>query len=615
MSLHPVVAEVTERIRARSAEPRAAYLERIRAAAARGPRRAHLACSNLAHSFAAAGADQEALRRGDRPTVAIVSAYNDMLSAHQPFVTFPGELKLAVRGAGGVAQVAGGVPAMCDGVTQGEPGMELSLFSRDVIALATAVALSHDVFDAGVCLGVCDKIVPGLLIGALSFGHLPFVFMPAGPMPSGLANPEKQRIRQLAAEGKVSREELLRVEAGSYHAAGTCTFFGTANSNQLFMELMGLHLPGASFENPGTPLRKALTRAGGQRAVELAAMGYGRAPLGKAIDERALVNGIVGLLATGGSTNHTIHLVAIGRAAGLIVDWDDFDDLSAAVPLLCRIYPNGTGDVNDFHRAGGIPFLVDQLLAAGLLHGDIATVAPGGGLAPYARPVELRDGILRWGEPPTESKDPSILCPVTDPFQASGGLRVVGGRLGRGVIKTSAIPASAAGPIEAPAAVFDDQEGLTRAFRDGRLDRDLIAVVRFQGPRANGMPELHKLMSPLGVLQDRGHRIALVTDGRLSGASGKVPSVIHLTPEAAGGGPLARLREGDVLRLDADAGTLEVRVEQEEWERREPVAPDLSGSWSGTGRELFASFRAAVTPADRGATTFGSATTPGRQTT
>ncbi|MBZ0115237.1 MAG: phosphogluconate dehydratase [Thermoanaerobaculia bacterium] len=602
-ALHPKVAEVTERIHQRSEETRRDYLERIRAAARRGPRRIHMACSNLAHAWAGTEGEDRSQLRGGTTNVGIVSAYNDMLSAHQPFMTFPGEIKLAVRQEGGVAQFAGGVPAMCDGVTQGETGMELSLFSRDVIAMSTAIALSHDVFDAGICLGVCDKIVPGLFIGALSFGHLPFVFMPAGPMPSGLPNKEKQRVRQLYAEGKVSRADLMAAEEASYHSPGTCTFFGTANSNQMFMELMGLHLPGASFENPGSPLRKALTAAGARRAVSLARIeGSG---VGEMIDERSIVNAVVGLLATGGSTNHTIHLIAMAAAAGVSLEWEDLDDLSAVVPLLARVYPNGNGDVNAFHQAGGLAFLISQLLAGGLVHEDVQTVAEGEGLEPYTRPVSLVDNRLTWTEPRLESADDAMLRPISNPFQSTGGLRLLHGNLGRSVIKTSAIPASKQGPIEAPALIFDSQSSFEAAFKEGRLDRDLVAVVRFQGPRANGMPELHKLMSPLGVLQDRGYRVALVTDGRLSGASGKVPAAIHVTPEAATGGPLARLRDGDLLRVDAERGLLEALVEANEFERRPPAIADDAANAYGLGRELFAGFRAIATRADRGARSFG----------
>jgi phosphogluconate dehydratase len=482
--------------------------------------------------------------------------------------------------------------------------MELSLFSRDVIAQATAVALSHDVFDAGLCLGVCDKIVPGLLIGALSFGHLPFVFAPAGPMPSGLPNRDKSRVRQLHAEGKAGREELLEAEARSYHAPGTCTFFGTANSNQMFMELIGLHLPGASFENPGTPLRRALTAAAARRAAELARQGTGGAPLGELLDERALVNAVVGLLATGGSTNHTIHLVAICRAAGLTLDWHDFDRLSSAVPLLARVYPNGAGDVNDFHRAGGMPYLIAQLIAGGLVHPDVRTIAAGGGLAPYTHRLRLADGEPADGGPVTASADRDVLRPLDDPFQPQGGLRLLVGNLGRAVTKVSAVE-PARRRVEAPARVFARQEELAEAFAAGELDRDLVAVVRFQGPRANGMPELHRLMAPLGVLHDRGHRVALVTDGRLSGASGKVPAAIHVCPEAAGGGPLARLRDGDRVLVDPDSGTLEAMVEPGEWAARPAVAFDPEPWSAGGGRELFAGFRTLATQAEEGAWTIG----------
>lgn len=608
---HPALREVTARIVARSRETRQAYLERIRAAAHRGPRRAHLACSNLAHAFAAAEAgDKAALRGSERPNVAIVSAYNDMLSAHQPLVRFPGEIKLALRQAGAVGQFAGGVPAMCDGITQGEAGMELSLFSRDVIAMATAIALSHDVFDGAICLGVCDKIVPGLLIGALSFGHLPFLFMPAGPMPSGMPNVEKQRIRQRHAEGAVGRDELLEAEAKSYGAPGTCTFFGTANSNQMLMELIGLHLPGASFENPGTPLRRALTAAGARRIAELARDKEPRMAIGEMIDERALVNAVVGLLATGGSTNHTIHLVAIARAAGIRLDWQDFDALSSVVPLLARIYPNGGADVNDFHRAGGIAYLVSQLLAGGLLHADTQTVA-GVGLERYTRPAQLDGDGVRWQAPRAESGDLEVLRPIDDPFAPSGGLRLLEGNLGRAVTKVSALAPERL-RVEAPARVFDDQATFQHAFQAGELDGDAVVVVRQQGPRANGMPELHKLMAPLGVLQDRGHRVALVTDGRLSGASGKVPAAIHVTPEAQQGGPLGLLRDGDVVTLDCGAGLLEARVAEEEWAQRAAArvpaadpAGDPAGKAWGVGRELFAGFRATVTAADDGAMAFG----------
>ena len=601
--LNATVEAVTERIRRRSETTRQAYLDKIRRAVDQGPRRVQLSCSNLAHGFAACGVhDKEALKGEEVPNIAIVSSYNDMLSAHQPFEDYPGQIKEAVRQAGAVAQFAGGVPAMCDGVTQGQPGMELSLFSRDVIALSTAVALSHDMFDGIICLGVCDKIVPGLLLGALSFGHLPTIFVPAGPMPSGLPNKEKARIRQLYAEGKISKKELLEAESASYHSPGTCTFYGTANSNQMFMEIMGLHLPGASFENPGTPLRRALTEAASRRVVELSTQGGARQPLGEMVDERTIVNAIVGLLATGGSTNHTIHLVAIARAAGVLIDWQDMDELSTVVPLLARVYPNGLADVNHFHAAGGLPYLIGQLLDAGLLHPDAETVVEGG-LEAYRQEALLDEEQVVWREV-TESRDSDILRPAAEPFSHHGGLQLVTGNLGRAVIKTSAVK-EAHQRIEAPAVVFERQEDLNTAFKAGELDRDFVAVVRFQGPRANGMPELHKLMPPLGVLQDRGFRVALVTDGRLSGASGKVLSAIHVTPEAEVGGALAKVRDGDLISIDAPAGRLEAVVDADTWERREQVRVDLTDSHSGLGRELFAGFRQQSSGAEEGAMTFG----------
>src|SRR4051812_40961684 len=555
--VHPVVQDVTARIAERSAEPRAAYLERIRAAAADGPARGALGCANLAHGFAACGPDEKLhLKATERRNIAIVSAYNDMLSAHQPLERYPAILKKAVLSAGGVAQFAGGVPAMCDGITQGRAGMELSLFSRDVVAMATAVALSHDMFDGALMLGVCDKIVPGLLIGALSFGHLPTAFVPAGPMPSGLPNTEKSRIRQLHAEGKVARDELLEAESESYHSPGTCTFYGTANSNQLVVEAMGLHLPGASFVNPGTPLRRALTEEAARRVT------LGCAPIGEIVNERALVNGVVALLATGGSTNHTMHLVAVAAAAGLQLTWDDFAELSAAVPLLARVYPNGAADINHFHAAGGTPFLIGALLDAGLMHPDVDTIA-GHGLGRYRdEPFLDADGELRWRPAAGETRDDSVLRPVRTAFAPDGGIRVLDGPLGRAVMKVSAV-APEHRAVTAPARVFDDQAHFLAAFERGELEHDHVAVVRHQGPRANGMPELHKLTPALGVLMDRGHRVALVTDGRMSGASGKVPAAIHCTPEAAAGGALSRLRDGDFIRLDADSGRLEVEADLE----------------------------------------------------
>ena len=596
---HPVIADVTRRLTERSAATRGAYLERVRAAAQQGPARGGLGCANLAHGFAASGADKDQLKRAATPNVAIVSSYNDMLSAHQPFDDFPAQIKAAARNAGGTAQFAGGVPAMCDGITQGRAGMELSLYSRDVIAMATAIALSHDMFDAALMLGVCDKIVPGLLIGALSFGHLPTLFVPAGPMTSGLSNALKSKVRQQYATGEIGRDELLAAEAAAYHGPGTCTFYGTANSNQMLMELMGLHLPGASFVNPGTPLRTALTEAAAARAVEL------ETPVADIVDEKAVVNGVVALLATGGSTNHTMHLVAMARAAGIDLRWDDFADLSAVVPLLARIYPNGKADINHFHAAGGTAFLVRELVGAGLMHPDVQTVA-GPGMGAYTTEPMLVDGRLTWRDGPTESLDLDVLRPVDDPFDKDGGLRMLAGNLGRAVIKTSAVVPEQR-LVEAPARVFGDQSEFQAAFEAGELADDLVAVVRYQGPKANGMPELHKLITPLGVLQDRGHRVALVTDGRMSGASGKIPAAIHVTPEAAAdASPLARVRDGDLVRLDADAGTIEVLVDHAELAARPAAAPP-DRAFAGTGRELFESFRHAVGPADAGASIFGDA--------
>nr|WP_246416188.1 phosphogluconate dehydratase [Nocardioides luti] len=610
--MHPVLTEVTARIVERSALGRAEYLRRIRAAADSGPARGQLACANLAHGFAASDAPtKQALRGGTKPNLAIVSSYNDMLSAHQPYRDVPEVLKKAVIRAGGIAQFAGGVPAMCDGITQGRDGMQLSLYSRDVIAMATAIALSHDMFDGALMLGVCDKIVPGLLIGALSFGHLPTVFVPAGPMASGLPNSEKARVRQLYAEGKAGREELLEAEAASYHSAGTCTFYGTANSNQLIMEVLGLHLPGSSFVNPGTPLREALTRAAAARATALTgAAGPGgtpgeeRTPIGEIVDEKAVVNACVALLASGGSTNHTMHLVAIARAAGITLTWDDLSDLSAVVPLLSRMYPNGEADVNHFHAAGGIGFLVRTLLDAGLLHEDVRTVA-GRGLRRYTTEPRLVGDDVVWSEGPSASLDTAVLRPVDAPFSPDGGLRMLAGPLGRAVIKTSAVKPEHR-VVTAPAIVFEHQDELLAAFGAGELDgRDFVAVVRYQGPAANGMPELHKLTPALGVLQDRGQRVAVVTDGRMSGASGKVPAAIHVTPEAALGGPLCRVVDGDVITVDATTGMLDLAVEHDAFVRRPATGGAPQGAdWAGTGRELFAAFRATVGTADTGASVF-----------
>lgn len=598
--LHPVLAEVTQRLVERSAATRSAYLDRVRSAAVRGPARGRLACANLAHGFAAAeGPARTELARGQKPNLAIVTSYNDMLSAHQPYGAYPPVLKDAVIRAGGLAQVAGGVPAMCDGITQGRDGMQLSLYSRDVIAMSTAIALSHDMFDAALLLGVCDKIVPGLLIGALSFGQLPTVFVPAGPMASGLPNGEKARVRQAYAEGKVGREELLEAEAASYHSRGTCTFYGTANSNQLLMEVMGLHLPGSSFVNPDSPLRGALTREAAAVAVRRAA---GAAPgIGELVDEKVVLNACVALLASGGSTNHTLHLVAIARAAGILLTWDDLADLSAVVPLLARVYPNGAADVNHFHAAGGIGFLVRTLLDAGLLHEDVETIV-GRGLRRYTTEPVLVDGELSWRPGPSSSLDLDVLRPATDPFSPDGGVKVVRGALGTGVVKTSAVAVEHR-VVSAPARVFDDQHDFLLAFAEGELDGiDLVAVIRYQGPAANGMPELHKLTPALGVLQDRGQKVAIVTDGRMSGASGKVPAAIHVTPEAALGGPLSRVRDGDVITLDADAGLLTIGADLAG--RPAVGAAPAGDAWAGTGRELFAAFRATVGPADQGASIF-----------
>ncbi|WP_017933005.1 phosphogluconate dehydratase [Nocardioides sp. Iso805N] len=604
--LHPTIAAVTDRLIERSAGTRTAYLARLRAAAEEGPARGRLGCANLAHGFAAADAgDKEMLKlttrgAGAKPNVAIVTSYNDMLSAHAPYADYPPVLKKAVLRAGGIAQVAGGVPAMCDGITQGRAGMELSLFSRDVIAMSAAIALSHDMFDGALMLGVCDKIVPGLMIGSLSFGHLPMVFVPAGPMKSGLPNGEKAKVRQLHAEGKVGREELLEAESASYHSRGTCTFYGTANSNQLVMEVMGLHLPGASFTNPDTGLRDALTRAAATRVTELTLQGG--PGIGELVDERAIVNACIALLASGGSTNHTMHLVAMARAAGIQLTWDDLTQLSAVVPLLARVYPNGSADVNHFHAAGGIAFLIHTLLEHGLIHEDVETIM-GRGLSRYCvEPVLDASGEVVWRDGPSQSYDEAVLRPASDPFQADGGLRVLHGELGTAVIKTSAVAAEHR-VVTAPAVVFDDQAHFLAAFAEGRFDHDLVAVIRYQGPAANGMPELHKLTPALGVLQDRGHRVAIVTDGRMSGASGKVPAAIHVTPEAALGGPLARVQDGDVITVDAVNGTLSIAVDAGEFARREATG-SAPLDVTGTGRELFASFRAAVGSADTGASVF-----------
>ncbi|WP_033074173.1 phosphogluconate dehydratase [Sphingopyxis sp. MWB1] len=598
--LHPTIAAVTDRIVKRSAANRAAYLDLMDRQRDAGTNRGMLSCGNLAHGFAAAGDDKPVIRTGAAMNIGIVTAYNDMLSAHQPYGRYPEQIKLFAREVGATAQVAGGVPAMCDGVTQGQAGMDLSLFSRDNIAQATVIALSHAMFEGALLLGICDKIVPGLLIGALRFGHLPQILVPAGPMPSGLANKEKQRVRQLYAEGKATRDELLEAEAASYHSAGTCTFYGTANSNQMMMELMGLHVPGSAFVNPGMKLRQQLTRAATHRLAEIGWDGDDYRPLARCVDEKAIVNAVIGLLATGGSTNHAIHLPAIARAAGIVIDWQDFDELSRVVPLLARVYPNGAGDVNHFHAAGGIGFVVRELLDAGLLHGDILTI--GGTMADYAAEPRLVDEELHWQAAPAETRDDTMLRPVAAPFSPDGGMRLLAGNLGRAILKTSAVDEDR-WTIEAPARIFDDQNQVLAAFKAGELECDVVVVVRFQGPRANGMPELHKLTPALGVLQDKGFRVALLTDGRMSGASGKVPAVIHLSPEALPGaegasGPIAYLQDGDMVRVCARKGEVVALVDEAEWAARTPAtAPPPA---LGVGRELFALFRHHADEAEKG---------------
>jgi phosphogluconate dehydratase len=594
--LHFTIEAVTARIIERSKSGRQAYLDLIAKQRDAGVNRPALSCGNLAHGFAASGEDKASIRDGKAMNIGIISAYNDMLSAHQPYGRYPEQMKIFAREVGATAQVAGSTPAMCDGVTQGQDSMELSLFSRDVIAMATAVGLSHGMFESVAMLGICDKIVPGLLIGALRFGHLPTILVPAGPMPSGLANKEKQRVRQLYAEGKVGRAELLEAEAASYHSAGTCTFYGTANSNQMMMEVMGLHIPGSAFINPGTKLRTELTRAAVHRLSKIGWDGDDYRPLGLCVDEKAVVNACVGLLATGGSTNHALHIPAIARAAGIIIDWEDLDQLSSAVPLIARVYPNGSGDVNHFHAAGGMGYVIRELIDAGLLHRDIMTVA-GNDLADYGREPMLEDDRLAWRDAPAVTADDTMLRPPSAPFSPDGGMRLVTGNLGRATFKTSAVD-PARWTIEAPVRVFHDQNDALAAFKAGELDRDVIVVIRFQGPVANGMPELHKLTPPLGVLQDKGFNVALVTDGRMSGASGKVPAAIHLSPEGARGGAIAKLQDGDVVRLCANSGTLSVLVDADIWAARAP-AP-TPARHVGTGRELFALMQAGADAAEKG---------------
>lgn len=600
--MNPTIQKVTDRIVARSAASRADYMARMQAAASDGPVRGGLACSNLAHGFAACGAaEKQALKGHVVPNVGIVSAYNDMLSAHQPFETYPAVIRAAAAENGAVAQFAGGVPAMCDGVTQGTDGMDLSLFSRDVIALSTAVSLSHNMFDAVLCLGICDKIVPGLLIGALSFGQLPVVFVPAGPMVSGLGNKEKARIREQYAAGKIGRDELLEAESAAYHAPGTCTFYGTANSNQMLMEFMGLQLPGGSFVNPGTELRELLTRDAVKTVLQATHLGDDYRPLAEVIDEKAIVNGIVGLLATGGSTNHTIHLVAIAAAAGIQIDWQDFSELSGVVPQLSRVYPNGTADVNHFHAAGGLGFVISDMLDNGLLHEDVNTIL-GPGLRRFCREPHVDNGSLRWSDVQGESLDDEILRPCANPFSPEGGLRLVTGNIGRAIVKVSAVD-PAHHSIKAPAIVFQSQQAFVDAFNEGDLERDFVAVVTHQGPRSNGMPELHKLTPYLGVLQNRGFKVALLTDGRMSGASGKVLAAIQVTPEAVDGGLIAGIRDGDLITIDAGSG--ELTLDGEAAPAQHEAQPGDNPAQTGMGRELFAAFRERATGAEQGASLFG----------
>ncbi|MHA3839634.1 phosphogluconate dehydratase [Sphingomonas aestuarii] len=589
MTLHPEIAAVTDRIIEASREKRTAYLTMIARERDSGADRPKLGCANLAHAYAGTDEQRDELRPANRMNIGIVTSYNDMLSAHAVYYRYPEQMKVWALEAGATAQVAGGVPAMCDGVTQGYSGMELSLFSRDTIALSTAIALSHRTFEGAALLGICDKIVPGLLMGALRFGHLPMVMIPGGPMRSGLANKEKAKVREAYAEGKVGREELLDAEIAAYHSKGTCTFYGTANSNQMMMEAMGLHIPGAAFANPGTKLRQELTRAAVQRLPEIGWNTNDYRPLAECVDERAIVNAAIALLATGGSTNHLIHLPAIARSAGIVIDWEDFDRLSKVVPLLTRVYPNGSADVNGFEDAGGPSFVIRELLSGGLMHGDILTVAKGG-MADYGRKPEIEGDALAWHEHPAQSGDDSIVRTLDAPFAPEGGFRILSGNLGRACIKISAVDRDR-WTIEAPARVFSTQQEVQDAFKSGELDRDVVVVVRFQGPRANGMPELHKLTPPLGVLQNRGHRVALVTDGRMSGASGKVPAAIHLSPEALGGGPIGKVRDGDVIRVCAETGQLEALVDANEWAARDQAEAPRAAD--GTGRELFAMMRQA----------------------
>ena len=599
--MHPILEKVTADIVDRSQATRSAYLAHVAKSIEQKPHRGKLACGNLAHGFAACNSSEKLdLASDQKANVAIISAYNDLLSAHEPYKDYPALIKHAITEAGGVAQFASGVPAMCDGITQGQAGMELSLFSRDIIAMATAIGLSHNMFDAALYLGVCDKIVPGLLIGALSFGHLPAVFVPAGPMPSGLPNKEKVRIRQLYAEGKVGRKELLESESQSYHSAGTCTFYGTANSNQMMVEIMGLHLPGSSFINPYTPLRDELTKAAAKQSLKFTALGNDFRPIGHVIDEKAIINAIIGLLATGGSTNHTLHLIAIARAAGIIINWDDFDRLSKIIPLLTKIYPNGSADVNHFQAAGGMGVLIAELLCNGLLHEDILTIGDQRGMTQYTTEPKIKDGELQWEAGPEASLDPAVISTVAQPFAHTGGLHLIKGNIGRGVSKISAVSEQHQ-IVTAPAVVFDDQDDVVAAFKRGELDKDCIVVLRFQGPKANGMPELHKLTPPLGVLQDKGFKVAIITDGRMSGASGKVPSAIHIWPECLDGGPLAKVLDGDIITLNTQTGEANVLIDDHEFAARTALPNRAKGHHIGMGRELFTAFRANASSAETGA--------------
>ena len=599
--MHPTIEKVTNDIIERSHPTRSAYLKYIDSKAKKEPIRTGMGCGNLAHGFAACSLTEKAdLTANQKANIAIITSYNDMLSAHQPYKDSPDLIKVAVREAGGVAQVAGGVPAMCDGITQGQAGMELSLFSRDLIAMATAVGMSHNMFDGALYLGVCDKIVPGLLIGALSFGYLPAIFIPAGPMTSGLTNKEKARARQAYAVGKIGRKELLEAESASYHSPGTCTFYGTANSNHMMMEMMGLHLPGSSFINPYTPLRDELTKAAARQVLKFTALGDDYRPIAHMVSEKAIVNAVIGLLATGGSTNHTMHLIAIARASGIVLNWDDFDKLSKVIPQLAKIYPNGPADVNHFQAAGGMGVLIAELLKHGLLHNDILTVADERGMQSYSQEPVLIEDQLVWQAVPPTSLDPEVLSSVEKPFATGGGLHVMHGNLGRGISKLSAVSEDHQ-IVEAPAVVFDDQEDFLAAFKRGELEKDFVAVIRFQGPRANGMPELHKLTPPMGVLQDKGFKVALVTDGRMSGASGKVPSVIHLCPECEMGGPLAKVREGDIISLNLQTGDINVLVDDAEFNAREPLPNSAKNHHYGMGREMFGGFRLGASSAETGA--------------